>query len=242
MTTDLFEFLAVKKQYIEDGYKLFYLFEAAYIPDGQDLYIKKLDVLNKKCDHEDVDYKTIVNHLKCAYLQKSYTKYEPMINLLHVGSESGFLDGDITFLDEIAKENETLDIQLKKSWITDQFEKVLKQLPDNSVIIVSQEKHYMMKAKSSRYQQNEDSSLNKSKSKNLSTRKRQAQMKGQKKITSFFQSIKSSSVPLSQNKSLIENPIIPIPEYKFELMARVLRGDTVKVKHHSMNSNSAELN
>ena len=231
MTTELLEFLEVKKQYIKDGYKLFYLFEAAYIPEGQDLYIKKLNGLNKKCEDKDVDYKTIVNYLKSAFLQKSNTKYEPMINLLLVGSDTGFLDDDCIFLDEIAKDNEPLNIQLKKSWITDQFGKVLEQLPDKSAIIISQEKHYLIKAKGSRYKQNENSFLHKSKSKNLTNRERQAHMKGQQKITSFFQSIKSSSVASTQNKVYTQKPTITKSEYKFELMARALRGDTVKVKH-----------
>ncbi|CAO1393283.1 unnamed protein product [Diamesa hyperborea] len=225
--TELFEFLEVKKQYIKDGYKLFYLFETVYIPKGQDLYIKKLNGLNKKCEDEDVDYKTIVNYLKSAFLQKSYTTYEPMIHLLHVGSDSGFLNDDFIFLDEIANESEALDIQMKKRWITEQFEKVLRQIPDNSVIIISQEKHYMIKARGSRSQQTENCSQIRSKSK--TTRERQAQMKGQQKITSFFQSIKSSSVLSAQNKSFIEKPNMPKTEYKFIKMARELRGDTVKV-------------
>lgn len=235
MKTELIEFLEVKKQYIKDGYELFYLFETAYIPEGQDLYIKKLNGLIKKCDDEHVDNeKSIINYLKFAYLQKIYTKYEPMINLLHIGCKSGFIDGEIAFLDEVGNENENFDIQMKKKWITAQMEKILKQLPDKSVIIMTQEKHYLIKAKTSRCL-NESMSQNICKSKKMTTRERQAQMKGQKKITSFFPSIKSSSVSTSQKKSFIERPTIPDPGYKFELMARVLRGDTVKVNYQSIN-------
>ncbi|CAO1410919.1 unnamed protein product [Diamesa serratosioi] len=227
MTAEVLNYIKVKKQYTKDGFHLFYLFETAYVPSGQHLYIKKLKGLNTKCEDEDVDYKTIINYLKCAFLQKSATQYEPMINLLHTGSESGFL-GDIIFLDELAKENESLDISLKKTWITDQWEKILKQLPDKSVLIMTKEKHYMIKAKYSR-KQNENLSLNKSKSKNVTTRERQAQMKGQMKITCFFKATKSSSGSSIPKKSFIKKPIDSNPEFKIEMMARILRGDSVKV-------------
>lgn len=232
MTTEVLKFIEVKKQYIKDEFKLFYLFETAYIPSGQHLYIKKLECLTTKCKKEDLNCKTIINHLKSAFLPKSSTKYEQMINILHAGSESGFLDGDIIFSDELANENELVDITQKKSWIIVQLEKVLKKLPDKSVLIMTKENHYMIKSKVSR-KQNENMALNKSKSKNVIIRERQGQMKGQKKITSFFQVIKSSSVSSSKNNSFIQKQIISGSEYKIEMMARVLRGDSVKVHHLS---------
>lgn len=250
---EILSYIEKKKEYVNNDYKFYYIFEVLYLPKIEELYKKKLYNLERKLEEpmllvtpfkmKNFLTKSYKNNCKNSHLEGKQILKENMISerikkvtllitgvkLIHCASLlSGFSKADIALVKNIHSDDETKEN--KSDDFLDAFEKLISDpeaIPSNSIILLNQDLHHMERV----VKRKADTSFNI----NEKRRKLAAVLKGQKTITDFFKSTKQIK---TDNKVKTTDE----PYYKIEEIILNKRGSDCNIKILWIPKSNEELN
>lgn len=132
-------YLDSKQNYENEGYKIFWIFEATYLDELKDLYQKKMIGLEKKLigTEENSPYR-LGQYLMCAYCQKKFNDVYEGVKIIQVASNEGFSKANILFKEVSTDESK----KIIKQRFLDEFKRIIGNkdiIPDKSLIIINSE-------------------------------------------------------------------------------------------------------
>ncbi|CAG9800113.1 unnamed protein product [Chironomus riparius] len=225
---EILKYIETKNNYVQNDFKLHFIFEVLYFPGNRELYKKKMHSLERKMG-EDVRMHTpykIKNFLSKGFKNSFKSTHQSGVKIIHSASLlSGFSEADFGLVSR-AYSDESKDEKVDDFIMA--FEKLVSDpeaIPSNSVIILSQDQHHMERLKR---KAEVSFTINEKK------RKIAAKSKGQKSITDFFRSTKSSSSNKTQKSEE--------PTYKLEEIIKNKRGSDSNIKILWIPKSNDELN